>query len=133
MPSEHPKEMPVQEHHPDLTIEYPADSAVDGLIVLRQEDGTENGSCVALSPMQVRYLAEKVGLTARERGLELQVVAGLERRLGLLRERLDNMVQMAQAGALDHVPTLLQAELMATTALAHEWSRESTQATVLPR
>jgi hypothetical protein len=62
----------------------------DGLILFEQDDGG-NVERVAIHPLHLRYMAEKTGLIATSDVQAAKTIATLERRLRLLRHRIDHL------------------------------------------
>ena len=75
---------------PDLKIEMMNDGQGDGLILLEQDSGG-NIDRVAIHPIQLRYMAEKMGLVESSDPTTQKTIATLTRRLHLLRERIDHL------------------------------------------
>lgn len=74
------------EHISNLTIEIEE----DGSVVLEQ-DCTGNISRVWVHPVQLRYIAEKMGLVETSDPKAAKTIATLERRLLVLRDRIDEL------------------------------------------
>lgn len=97
---------------PDLQI----DRAEGKLISLAQGDGYE-GSRIDIHPIHVRYIVEQFGLIETSNPDTAKVIASLERRLSLLRDRARRQAEMLRAaGNQEH---LAYAE--ATVAIADEY------------
>jgi hypothetical protein len=75
---------------PDLKIERMDDGIGDGLIILEQDNGG-NVDRVAIHRLHVRYLAEKFGLIETSDPQAARTIATLERRIRLLRDRIDHL------------------------------------------
>lgn len=75
---------------PELKIEFMADGQGDGLILLEQ-DSCGNIDRVAIHPIHLRYLAEKMGLTETSDPQAAKTIATLQRRMILLRDRIDHL------------------------------------------
>ncbi|WP_309683030.1 hypothetical protein [Polaromonas sp.] len=75
---------------PDLKIEMMDDGQGDGLIMLTQ-DGSGNVDRVAVHPLHLRYMAEKMGLMESNDPQAAKTIATLQRRMALLRDRIDNL------------------------------------------
>lgn len=75
---------------PDLKIEHMDDGIGDGLILLEQ-DGGGNVDRVAIHPVHLRYMAEKFGLVSTSDPDGAKTIATLQRRLKLLRDRIDHL------------------------------------------
>jgi len=75
---------------PELKIEFMADGMGDGLILLEQDSGG-NVDRVAIHPIHLRYLAEKMGLVETSDRQAQKTIATLTRRLLLLRDRIEHL------------------------------------------
>lgn len=75
---------------PELKIEFMADGQGDGLILLEQ-DGCGNVDRVAIHPIHLRYMAEKMGLIETSDPTAHKTIATLTRRMNLLRDRIDHL------------------------------------------
>jgi hypothetical protein len=75
---------------PDLKIELMDDGTGDGLILLEQES-SGNVDRVAIHPIHLRYMAEKLGLVATSDPAAQRTITTLARRLVLLRDRIDHL------------------------------------------
>lgn len=75
---------------PDLKIEHMKDGIGDGLILLEQDSGG-NVDRVALHPIHLRFMAEKFGLVPTSDPEGARTIATLQRRLCLLRDRVDHL------------------------------------------
>jgi len=75
---------------PELKIEFMADDTGDGLILLEQ-DSCGNIDRVAIHPIHLRYMAEKMGLIETSDPTAHKTIATLTRRLLLLRDRIGNL------------------------------------------
>jgi hypothetical protein len=75
---------------PELKIEQMTDGIGDGLILLEQ-DNSGNIDRVAIHPVHLRYMAEKFGLIKTSDPQAARTIATLERRLRLLRDRIDHL------------------------------------------
>lgn len=80
----------MKDNIPDLKFERLIDGRGEGLIMLEQYDNGEE-TRVAIHPIHLRYLAEKMGLIEAADPQAAKVIAKLERRLRLLRDRIDHM------------------------------------------
>jgi hypothetical protein len=110
---------------PDLKIEHIEDGICDGLIVLEQDSGG-NIDRVAIHPIHLRYMAEKIGLIETADPQAAQAIAKLERRLRLLRDRIEHMGNYL-ANHSDHRHADLSYEvtyMTATADLADEFCAE---------
>ena len=75
---------------PDLKIELMNDGQGDGLILLEQDSGG-NLDRVAIHPVHLRYMAEKWGLVESSDPRAQKTIATLQRRMLLLRGRIDHL------------------------------------------
>ena len=101
---------------PDLKIEHITDGVGDGLIVLTQ-DNCGNVDSVAIHPMHLRYMAEKMGLIESSDPKAQKTIATLTRQLLALRERIDYLAGWL-ANHSDHKHADLSYELTYATATA---------------
>lgn len=86
------------ENIPDLSIE----KQPDGLILLEQDSGG-NLDRVAIHRIQIRHLCELVGLAETADPEALQAITGLERRLQVLRERVEHLAEyLANSSDTEH-------------------------------
>ena len=69
---------------PELKIEHLTDGMGDGLILLEQ-NSSGNIDRVAIHPVQLRYMAEKMGLVESSDPQAQKTIATLTRRLHVLR------------------------------------------------
>jgi hypothetical protein len=110
---------------PELKIEQINDGIGDGLILLEQDSGG-NIDRVAVHPIHLRYMAEKIGLIKTTDPQAVQIIAKLERRLRLLRDRIEHMGNYL-ANHSDHRHADLSYEvtyMTATADLADEFCAE---------
>lgn len=75
---------------PELKIEFMADGMGDGLILLEQ-DSCGNVDRVAIHPIHLRYMAEKIGLVETSDPQAARTIATLTRRLLALNERIQHL------------------------------------------
>lgn len=75
---------------PELKIEFMADGQGDGLILLEQ-DSCGNVDRVAIHPLHLRYMAEKMGLVETSDLQAQKTIAMLTRRLQLLNSRIQHL------------------------------------------
>lgn len=75
---------------PELKIEHLSDGMDNGLILLEQ-DSSGNIDRVAIHPIQLRYMAEKIGLVQSGEPQAQKTIATLQRRMTLLRDRIDTL------------------------------------------
>lgn len=75
---------------PDLKIEVMPDAENDGLILLEQNSGG-NIDRVAIHPIHVRFMAEKMGLIEASEPMAQKTIATLSRRLQVLTGRIDHL------------------------------------------
>ena len=75
---------------PDLKIELMDDAQGDGLILLEQDSGG-NIDRVAIHPIHLRYMAEKMGMVGTSDPQALKTIATLQRRMVALRDRIDTL------------------------------------------
>jgi hypothetical protein len=110
---------------PELKIEHMIDGTGEGLILLEQDSGG-NIDRVAIHPVHLRYMAEKMGLIETADPQAARTIAKLERRLRLLRDRIDHMGNYL-ANHSDHRHADLSYEvtyMTATADLADEFCAE---------
>jgi hypothetical protein len=110
---------------PELKIEQMIDGTGEGLILLEQDSGG-NIDRVAIHPIHLRYMAEKMGLIETADPQAVQAIAKLERRLRLLRDRIEHMGNYL-ANHSDHRHADLSYEvtyMTATADLADEFCAE---------
>lgn len=74
---------------PELKIELMDDTA--GSLILLEQDSCGNIDRVAIHPIHLRYMAEKMGLIETSDPTAHKTIAMLTRRLLLLRDRMDNL------------------------------------------
>ena len=67
-----------------------ADEQGDGLILLEQ-DSRGNIDRVAIHPLHLRYMAEKMGLIETSDPTAQKTIAALQRRMLALRDRIENL------------------------------------------
>lgn len=101
---------------PDLKIEHIADGVGDGLILLTQ-DNCGNTDSVAIHPIHIRYMAEKMGLIQTIDPKAQNTIATLTRQLLALRERIDHLADWL-ANHSDHKHADLSYELTYANATA---------------
>ena len=101
---------------PDLKIEHITDGVGDGLIMLTQ-DNSGNVDSVAIHPIHLRYMAEKLGLIQTIEPKAQKTIATLMRQLLALRERIDHLADWL-ANHSDHKHADLSYEMTYATATA---------------
>ena len=101
---------------PDLKIELINDGVGDGLIMLTQ-DNCGNVDSVAIHPMHLRYMAEKMGLIESSDPKAQKTIATLTRQMLALRERIDHLADWL-ANHSDHKHADLSYEMTYATATA---------------
>lgn len=101
---------------PDLKIEHIDDGVGDGLIMLTQ-DNCGNVDSVAIHPLHLRYMAEKMGLIESSDPKAQKTIATLTRQLLALRERIDHLADWL-ANHSDHKHADLSYEMTYATATA---------------
>ncbi len=101
---------------PELKIERMDDGTGDGLILLTQDSGG-NIDRVAIHPIHLRYMAEKMGLIETSDPTAHKTIATLTRRLQLLRDRVDHLADWL-ANHSDHKHADLTYELTYARATA---------------
>lgn len=110
---------------PDLKIEMLNDGQGDGLILLEQDSGGNIGR-VAIHPIHLRYMAEKMGLLESSDPTANKTITTLQRRMVALRDRIENLSDW-MARFSDHRHADLSHETTRLTAmadLAREWCCE---------
>ena len=75
---------------PELKIEMTDDGQDDGLILLEQ-DSCGNIDRVAIHPIHLRYMAEKMGLVEASDPTAAKTIATLQRRMVALRDRIETL------------------------------------------
>ena len=110
---------------PDLKIEHMDDGQGDGLIVLEQDSGG-NIDRVAIHPIHLRYMAEKMGLVETSDPQAAKTIATLQRRMMALRDRIASLADwMAQYSDHRHADLSHETtQLNATADLAREWCHD---------
>lgn len=101
---------------PDLKIELIDDGVGDGLIKLTQ-DHCGNVDTVAIHPMHLRHMAEKMGLIELSDPKAQKTIATLTRQMLALRERIDYLADWL-ANHSDHKHADLSYEMTYATATA---------------
>jgi hypothetical protein len=120
-----------RENIPDLTMEL-MNGTTGGLILLEQDSGG-NTDRVAIHPIHLRYMAEKFGLIQTSDPTAQKTISMLERRLLLLRERIDSLADWL-VNHSDHKHADLSYELtyaIATADIAAEYCAELADAVTL--
>lgn len=115
----------MNDRFPELKIEHLTDGMGDGLILLEQ-DSSGNIDRVAIHPVQLRYMAEKMGLMESSAPQTQKTIATLTRRLLVLRERIDSLADYMRNHS-DHKHADLSFETMhinATADIAAEFVAE---------
>ena len=110
---------------PDLKIELMNDTHGEGLILLEQ-DSCGNIDRVAIHPIHLRYMAEKMGLVPSSDPTAAKTIATLQRRMVALRDRIERLADW-MARHSDHKHADLSHEttqLGAMADLAREWCCE---------
>lgn len=74
---------------PELKIERIADQ--HGTLILLEQDNGGNVDRVAIHPLHLRYMAEQFGLVPTSDPDGARTIATLQRRLRLLRDRIDHL------------------------------------------
>ena len=107
---------------PDLKIEMMNDGHGDGLILLEQDSGG-NIDRVAIHPIHLRYMAEKMGLLESSDPTAQKTIATLQRRMISLRDRIENLSDwMAEFSDHRHADLSYETnQLDAMADLAREW------------
>ena len=107
---------------PELKIEMMADGTGDGLILLEQ-DSCGNIDRVAIHPIHLRYMAEKMGLVETSDPQAQKTIAMLTRRMVALRDRMESLADwMAQYSDHKHADLSYETtQLNAMADLACEW------------
>ncbi|TAL89595.1 MAG: hypothetical protein EPN46_02460 [Candidimonas sp.] len=115
----------MKDSFPDLKIELMTDDTGDGLILLEQKDSEDIGS-IAIHPVHLRYMAEKLGLVQTSDPQAQKTIATLTRRLCLLRDRIDHLADwLATYSDSQHADlTYEQTYARATADMADEFCEE---------
>lgn len=110
---------------PDLKIELMTDGQGDGLILLEQDSGG-NIDRVAIHPIHLRYMAEKMGLVLSSDPTAAKTTATLQRRMVALRDRINNLADwMARHSDHKHADLSYETtQLDAMADLAREWCHD---------
>ena len=110
---------------PDLKIELMADGQGDGLILLEQDSGG-NLDRVAIHPLHLRYMAEKMGLIETSDPTTQKTIVTLQRRMVALRDRIESMADwMAKYSDHKHADLSYETtQLDAMADLAREWCHD---------
>ena len=110
---------------PELKIEMLNDGQGDGLILLEQDSGG-NIDRVAIHPIHLRYMAEKMGLLESSDPTALKTITTLQRRMTALRDRIESLSDwMAQFSDHRHADLSHETtQLDAMADLAREWCRD---------
>ena len=117
---------------PDLKIELMNDS--HGSLILLEQDSGGNIDRVAIHPIHLRYMAEKMGLLESSDPTAQKTIVTLQRRMGALRDRIESLADwMAQYSDHRHADLSHETtQLNAMADLSREWChdfKESEQAT----
>lgn len=110
---------------PDLKIELMNDDHGEGLILMEQDSGG-NLVRVAIHPIHLRYMAEKMGLLESSDPTAQKTISTLKRRMMALRDRIESLADW-MAKYSDHKHADLSHETTQLTALAdlaREWCFE---------
>ena len=110
---------------PELKIEHLTDGMGDGLILLEQ-NSSGNIDRVAIHPVQLRYMAEKMGLVESSDPQAQKTIATLTRRLHVLRDRIGFLADwMAKHSDHKHADLSFELTHLDTMAdLAHEFCED---------
>ena len=114
---------------PDLKIELMNDS--HGSLILLEQDSCGNLDRVAIYPLHLRYMAEKMGLIETSDPTAQKTIATLQRRMLALRDRIEGLADW-MAKYSDHKHADLSHEttrLYAMADLAREWCHDFDGAT----
>ena len=106
---------------PELKIEMMADE--QGSLILLEQDGGGDLDRIAIHPIHLRYMAEKMGLITTNDPQILKTIAALQRRMLALRDRIENLSDwMAQHSDHKHADLSHETtQLNAMADLAREW------------
>ena len=109
---------------PDLKIELMNDS--HGSLILLEQDSGGNLDRVAIHPIHLRYMAEKMGLVESSDPQAAKTIATLQRRMVALRDRIESLADwMAQYSDHKHADLSYETtQLNAMADLAREWCCE---------
>ena len=110
---------------PELKIELMADGQGDGLIILEQDSGG-NIDRVAIHPIHLRYMVEKMGLVVSSDPTAAKTITTLQRRMVALRDRIESLADwMAQHSDHKHADLSNETtQLNAMADLAREWCHD---------
>ena len=109
---------------PDLKIELMNDS--HGSLILLEQDSGGNIDRVAIHPIHLRYMAEKMGLLESSDPTAQKTIATLQRRMGALRDRIESLADwMAQYSDHRHADLSHETtQLNAMADLSREWCHD---------
>jgi len=105
----------LNEQIPELKIERMSDE--QGSLILLTQDNSGNNETVALHMVHLRFLAEQFGLVPTSDPNGAKTIATLQRRIQLLRSRIDHLAEWL-AKHSDHKHADLSYELTYATATA---------------
>ena len=110
---------------PELKIEMMDDGQGDGMILLEQ-DSCGNIDRVAIHPIHLRYMAEKMGLVESSDPTAAKTIATLQRRMLALRDRIESLADwMARYSDHKHADPSHETTLLHAMAdLAREWCHD---------
>lgn len=120
---------------PNLKIEFMDDGIGDGLILLEQDDGSGNIANLAIHPIHLRYMAEKFGLLQTSDPQALKTITTLQRRLRLLRDRIDHLGNwLTNHSDVEHADLSYEQTYIAATAdIAEEFCADLPSAAAEPQ
>ena len=109
---------------PDLKIELMNDS--HGSLILLEQDSGGNIDRVAIHPIHLRYMAEKMGLLESSDPTAQKTIVTLQRRMGALRDRIESLADwMAQYSDHRHADLSHETtQLNAMADLSREWCHD---------
>ena len=109
---------------PELKIEMMADE--HGSLIILEQDSGGNLDRVAIHPIHLRYMAEKMGLITTNDPQALKTIAALQRRMQALRDRIESLADwMAQHSDHKHADLSHETtQLNAMADLAREWCHD---------
>ena len=110
----------IHDQIPNLNIERMDDGIGDGLIILEQDDNCGTVHSLAIHPIHLRYMAEKMGLVETNDPQACKTIARLSRQLLTLNERIQHLDKCLGNCLHDHLD-YEQSYAEATSDIAREF------------